>query len=392
MSNKSYVYNSDYVNTSIQSQFFGEKLNIARNDTLKYPIFEKLYNTQTSFFWSPEEVELSKDLIDWRKLEPKYQRIFELNLQYQTLLDSVQERSVGIALLPYVSLPELEQIILAWGFFEQIHSKSYQYILKNLYINPSPIFDGVITDEEIKKRAASVVKYYDDFIEYAQLFSRYGYGTVTINANNITTTYVITEYELCKRLYMCLVNIYILESVRFYVSFSCSFYFAQHMGILKGNASIISMIARDEKLHTAISLNLINNFKRSENNAVMLEVIKDCEPLVVELFERTMNEELDWIEYLFRDCELPGYTKQEAINYLQYLTGNRMRNLGIANKYESVKHPIMWVEDWLNPKNKQVAPQEQELTDSYLVGAVSMKNYQHIKYLELVERYFPQWN
>lgn len=91
-----------------EPMFFGDPVNVARYDQQKHPIFEKLIEKQISFFWRPEEVDVSKDRVDFQKLTEAEKHIFTSNLKYQTLLDSVQGRSPNIAFLPIISLPELE--------------------------------------------------------------------------------------------------------------------------------------------------------------------------------------------------------------------------------------------------------------------------------------------
>ena len=148
-----------------QPMFFGEDLAVQRYDTMKYPIFDKLTQQQLGYFWRPEEVSLQKDRNDYADLRPEQKDIFTSNLKYQTMLDSVQGRGPCLAFLPFCSLPELEGCIVTWDFMETIHSRSYTYIIKNLYPNPDEVFDTIIEDERIEERAKSVTKAYDELID-----------------------------------------------------------------------------------------------------------------------------------------------------------------------------------------------------------------------------------
>ncbi|BCU94775.1 MAG: hypothetical protein CM15mV6_1410 [uncultured marine virus] len=136
-----------------------------RYDEYKYPDFERLTQSQLGFFWRPEEVSLQKDRSDYKTLNDQQKHIYTSNLKYQILLDSVQGRGPGMAFAPYCSLPELEGAIGVWNFMEQIHSRSYTHIIKNVYADPSEVFDTVLDDEKILARAKSVTKAYDDFLE-----------------------------------------------------------------------------------------------------------------------------------------------------------------------------------------------------------------------------------
>lgn len=233
------VFNQEKTNYLEEQMFLGQSVNVSRYDQQKYEVFEKLIERQLSFFWRPEEVDVSKDRRDFASLSESEQHIFISNLKYQTLLDSVQGRSPNVALLPLASIPELETWIETWAFSETIHSRSYTHIIRNITNMPEEVFDSIMENEEILKRAADVSKYYDDLIQYSQYYQLFGYGTHFINGENI----VIDKKELMKKLYLCLMSVNILEAIRFYVSFACSFAFAERK-LMEGNAKIIALIAR----------------------------------------------------------------------------------------------------------------------------------------------------
>lgn len=157
--------------------FLGKPVNVARYDQQKYPIFEKLIEKQLSFFWRPEEVDVSQDRIDFAGLPPHEQHIFLSNLKYQTLLDSIQGRSPNVALLPLVSLPELETWIETWAFSETIHSRSYTHIIRNILTEPARVFDDIVQNPHIIERARDIACYYDELIEYGALYNQLGEGT-----------------------------------------------------------------------------------------------------------------------------------------------------------------------------------------------------------------------
>ena len=277
------VFNKDKnLDATKQSMFFGPDLAVQRYDTMKYPIFDKLTQQQLGYFWRPEEVSLQKDRNDYLELREEQKFIFTSNLKYQTMLDSVQGRGPCLAFLPFVSLPELEGAIVTWDFMETIHSRSYTYIIKNLYSQPNEVFDTIIQDEKIEKRAASVTKTYDDLIEM-------GYKW-TIDKK-------VDLYELKKRLYLAMVSVNILEGLRFYVSFACSFAFGE-LKKLEGSAKIISFIARDESQHLAMSQRIINNWRDFENDKDFTKIIKETEKEVYKMYDDAVDQEKRWATYL----------------------------------------------------------------------------------------------
>ena len=326
-----------------------------RFDQQKYPVFEKLNQQQLGFFWRPEEVSLQKDRNDFNSLTTEQRHIFTANLKYQTLLDSVQGRGPCLAFLPYCSLPELESMIVAWDFMETIHSRSYTYIMKNVYSNPTAVLDTIVQTPEIMARAVTVTESYDRFIEYAQKYHMTGKGNLR---------------EMKKQLYLNLINVNILEGIRFYVSFACSFGFGE-LKLMEGSAKIISLIARDENLHLAVSQNIINNYRNKENDTEMLEIMKECEPEVYAMYDAAVQQEKDWADYLFKDGSMIGLNATLLNQYVEFMANRRMKSIGLTPPYEQStrNNPLPWTEHWLNSRGLQNAPQETEI-ESYVVGGI----------------------
>ena len=337
--------------------FFGEDLNTQRYDEFKYPIFDKLTQKQLGFFWRPEEVSLQKDRNDYQTLDVGQKHIFTANLKYQTLLDSVQGRGPALALLPYCSIPELEGCIIAWDFMESIHSRSYTYIMKNLYPDPTKEFDTILETEPIMARASSVTKDYDDFIEYAK-------------RSNGLSSQDAYAYELKKRFYKMLISINILEGIRFYVSFACTFGFGE-LRLMEGSAKIISLIARDESQHLAITQHIIKNYQKTEKDKVMLKVMKDCKQEVYDMYAQAVQEEKDWAEYLMKDGSMIGLSATLLGNYVEFIANKRLRGIGLEPLYDisSRTNPLPWTQHWLSSRGLQNAPQETEI-ESYIIGGI----------------------
>src|SRR6056300_1084261 len=322
-----------------QPMFFGDDLQIQRYDNMKYPLFDKLTQQQLGYFWRPEEVSLQKDRNDYLDLREEQKFIFTSNLKYQTMLDSVQGRGPCLAFLPFISLPELEGAVVAWDFMETIHSRSYTYIIKNLYSNPSEVFDTIIQDEKIEKRAASVTKTYDDLISM-------GYQW-TIDPKKVDM------YELKKR---------------FYVSFACSFGFGE-LKKLEGSAKIISFIARDESQHLAMSQRIINNWRDYENDKDFTKIIKETEKEVLQMYDDAVQQEKRWATYLFSKGSMIGLSEKLLHQFVEYMANRRMKAIGLTPAYDQKTNPLPWVEHWLNSRSTQNAPQETEI-ESYVIGGI----------------------
>ena len=226
------VFNTEQVDTKKQPMFFGQPLGVQRYDSYKYPVFDRITTQQLGYFWRPEEVSLQKDRGDYQTLRPEQKHIYTSNLKYQIMLDSVQGRGPGMAFIPYCSLPELEACMEVWGFMEMIHSRSYTYIIKNVYANPSEVFDKILDNDRILERAATVTHSYDDFINSAQ---EYGTSAAWRHAQEGAGHFKQERYELKRKLYRAIANVNILEGIRFYVSFACSFAFGE-LKLMEGSA------------------------------------------------------------------------------------------------------------------------------------------------------------
>ena len=360
------VFNTNQVDTLKQPMFFGAPLGVQRYDTYKYPEFDKLTQQQLGFFWRPEEVSLQKDRSDYLTLRPEQKHIFTSNLKYQILLDSVQGRGPVMAFIPYCSLPELEAAMTVWEFMEMIHSRSYTYIIKNVYADPSVVFDKIITDEMILERASSVTSSYDDFINSAQ---QYGTSNTWRFANEGVDLGKTERIELKRKLYRAIANVNILEGIRFYVSFACSFAFGE-LKLMEGSAKIISFIARDENQHLTLTQKILTKWAQGDDPE-MQEIAKEEESYVYKMFENTVNEEKRWAEYLFKDGSMIGLNDKLLWMYVEWIANRRMKSIGLKPMFDipAKTNPLPWTEHWLNSKNMQEAPMETE-KESYLVGAI----------------------
>ncbi len=358
------IFNQKISDTLTQPMFFGDTVNIARFDKQKFEMFEKLTEKQLSFFWRPEEIDVSKDKIDFSKLLPNERHIFISNLQYQILLDSVQGRSPTIAFLPIVSLPEVENWIETWAFSETIHSRSYTHIIRAIVNEPGVVFDDIMKTDEIIQRATSVSKNYDELIKYTQAYCLYGEGKHKLKDEELE----VDLYDIKRMLYLTIMSVNILEAIRFYVSFACSFAFAERK-VMEGNAKIIKLIARDEALHLTSTQHMINLMKSGKDDPDLEKIAKECEPEVIQMFKDATQQEKDWADYLFRDGSMIGLNAEILKHYLEYITNVRMSSLDLEPIFEHRSNPLPWMNHWLDNDNVQVAPQETEIT-SYLVSAI----------------------
>ena len=360
------VFNTNKVDTTKQKMFFGAPLGVQRYDQFKYPVFDKLTQTQLGYFWRPEEVSLQKDRADYQTLRPEQKHIFTANLKYQILLDSVQGRGPGMAFSPFCSLPELEGAMNIWQTMEMIHSRSYTYIIKNVYPDPTEVLDTIVDDDRILERAKSVTAAYDEFLQASQ---EWGAGNRWEQALEQVDSAQWELKELKRKLYRAVVNVYILEGIRFYVSFACSFAFGE-LKMMEGNAKIIGLIARDESQHMTITQNIIKKWLEGDDPD-MREIAKEEEENIIEMFKQCVEEEKNWAEYLFKDGSMIGLNDKLLSKYVEWIANRRMKSIGLKPIFDvpANNNPLPWTEHWLNSKSMQVAPQETEV-ESYVIGGI----------------------
>ena len=360
------VFNTEEVETTKQPMFFGKPLGIQRYDNYKYPVFERLTTQQLGYFWRPEEVSLQKDRSDYQSLRPEQKHIFTSNLKYQILLDSVQGRGPGMAFAPYTALPELESAMNVWQFMEMIHSKSYTYIIKNVYPDPSEVFDTILNDERILDRAKSVTRAYDEFINEAQ---QWGQSNMWKDGWENTQVKDNSTNELKRKLYKAVANVNILEGIRFYVSFACSFAFGE-LKLMEGSAKIISLISRDENQHLVLTQNIMKNWMNGDDPE-MQQIAEEEKDNVISMFKNAVREEKEWAQYLFKDGSMIGLNDKLLSQYVEWIANKRMKALGLDPIYDQPlrNNPLPWTQHWISSKGLHVAPQETEV-ESYVVGGI----------------------
>jgi ribonucleoside-diphosphate reductase beta chain len=350
------AFNNKQFDHTKQPMFFGEELSVARFDRMRYPKFDNLTEQAHGFFWRPSEVDVSKDRHDFNhKLSENDRRIFVSNLQYQILLDSVQGRSPVQILLPICSLPELEVWIETWSFGETIHSKSYTHIIRNVFNDPSEVFDEILTIPEIIERADSVTESYN---ELEQL-------TVDYKATGEVTD------ELRLALFKCMISVFALEAIRFYVSFACSFSFNER-GLMEGNSKIIKLIARDEYLHQGATHFIITRWLKGVDDPEMTRIARDNKHLITEILKETAEQEMAWAKHLFQNGAVIGLNEKVLSTYVQFLTDECLTHFELPRLYNVTENPLPWMDKYTRSDNVQISPQETELS-SYIVGGLDTK-------------------
>ncbi len=351
------------IDNTTQKLFLDDRgTGIARYDQVKYNVFARLTKEQKGFFWQPEEINLTKDSKDYKLLTVHEQNIFRYNLMRQIVLDSVQGRAPALAFLPVCTLPELESWIVWWTASEQVHSDSYTYIIRNLYSDPSVIFDNIMSIPEIVACTEDISKYYDQLDE---AIIQYKQSIINFRPQaDIDRFY----HNLKKAIWLALNAVNALEGIRFYVSFACSWAFAE-LGKMEGNAKIIRLICRDENLHLGGTQTLIKLLVKDDPDFAEIAVNPDVQAEVRKIFTDVINQEKAWAKFLFKGGSMIGLSEQLLVDYVDYIAYTRMTSIGLEPVVSKKTNSLPWTQNWISSKNLQVTPQQTELT-SYIIGSV----------------------
>ena len=338
--------------------FLDGDVGMQRYEQVKYSQFDILTEQQLGFFWRPQEIDLSKDSKDFKDLTDHEKHIFTSNLKRQIILDSVQGRAPISTFGCITSLPEVESWITAWTFSEMIHSKSYTHIIKNIYPNPTEVFDQIMDIEDIVDCAEDISRYYDKLSEYNLKKHLLSVGQLA--------PIDYSEYQHKKYIWLALHSVNALEGVRFFVSFACAWAFAEN-GKMAGNAEIIKMICRDENLHLSSTQKLLDLLPKDDEDFIKIK--EETLPEVLEIWERVITQEKDWADFLFKDGSMIGLNANILKEYVEFIAQRRMKMIGLESQYNIKSNPLPWTIEWISGKSVQTAPQELEQTE-YIVGGI----------------------
>lgn len=357
---KGSLYTPNRIDFKTQPIFFGDGKNVQRYEDVKYPFFDSLAKEMWKLHWTEDkEVDLTKDKNDFQTLSLGEQHIFVSNIKFQTLLDSIQGRAPILTFGQVQNLPEIEDCLTKIQAFEVLHSRSYTHILRNIFTKPSEILDQILIDDMILERSNEIIKYYDEFyydvLEY-QIMCHKGAIISKGFMEKIKTS-----------LYLALINLNILEGIRFYVSFACSFAFAENKK-MEGNAKIIKFIARDENKHLEFSQKLINILRKIEAEG-FINIIPSLENKVYDMYDIATSQENNWADYLFKNGSLIGLNAPLLKQYMKYITNNRLKAIGYKPIFDKTENSLTWMSTWLSSKGTENLLQETDNT-SYLVGAL----------------------
>lgn len=369
MSQLDYSKIPDYSNRQMFLDLAGP-VTIQRYEEYAFPKIAQFLATQKGSFWSPNEVTLMKDQIDFKEASRSTRHIYTSNLLRQTTLDSIQGRSPAQIFTPVCSVPEIEGLVLWWSAFEQIHSESYSHIIKNIYNVPVEQFNAIHGIPEIVNMANGIDKFYNDL--YILNSKKVLYALASPEAQAFLH---VSEHEHIKAIWMALIASYGLEAIRFMVSFATSLGMVENR-IFIGSGNIISLILQDETLHTKWTAYIINQLIKVDHR--FRDIANELRQEAADALLSVIDEEKNWAKYLFKEGPMIGMNEKIMCDHVDYTAGVRLGEIGMKHNTKIKTAPLPWFNKHFNTNKKQTALQENESV-SYVIGSMTAS----INYAEL---------
>ncbi|MVW16733.1 ribonucleotide-diphosphate reductase subunit beta, partial [Escherichia coli] len=188
------------------------------------------------------------------------------------------------------------------------------HIIRGTVDDPSIVFDGIVTDDEILNRAISISAEYDRL--YGMTCERQSLGEKEFERLYVNE-YGWEPYPLHRQLFRTLVSITALEAIRFYVSFACTFAFGERK-LLEGNTKIMRFIARDEALHCEGTERMIRFMRTGREGLLWKEIAADEENVIYDTMKSVAEQEMNWADYLFKDGSMIGLNADILKTYVKY--------------------------------------------------------------------------
>jgi ribonucleoside-diphosphate reductase beta chain len=356
------LYTTKQINLSKEPLFFGSGRNTQRFDVLKYPFFDTNNDKQQSLFWRPQEVSLNTDRQHFDKILKSHEKgIVTKTIQRLIFLDSLQGRSPLLTFGQITTLPEFENILGTWQFFEgSIHSRSYSYLLQNVYSKPDEVFDGSFKIPLLMKHADSITSYYNELyglvIDY-QYYLRHNKKIESSFMKEIRTLIILA-----------FINVNILEGIRFYSGFASVWAITEGQGYIPGISKILRLICRDENQHLAFTQRTLNILKKQKEEGFTNIYAKLEKDKIFSMYENAYNEEVAWSDFLYEDGSVLGLNSELMKNYLKFMTNKRLRGIGMSNMFDNTSDPLPWMNNWIQESVVETAPQELESSDYQMAG------------------------
>lgn len=266
---------------------------------MKPKLFQQ-YKNHVSVFWTPEELDLSKDMKDWVRLQPNEQHFIKNVLAFFAGSDGIIQENIAARFMNEVQLSEARQFYSVQLMMEAIHSETYSLLI-DTYIDEKAEKDHLF-------RAIQTIPCVKGKAEWAQKW-------IESKEENFATR---------------LIAFAVVEGIFFSGSF-CAIYWLKERGLMPGLTTSNEFIARDEGLHTDFACALYEEIEQKLPKAKVHKIIREA----VKIEKQFITESLP--------CHLVGMNDKLMAQYIEFVADRLSSQLGYGKIY-STSNPFDFME------------------------------------------------
>lgn len=356
--NSQHLFNKEVIDFASEPLFLGTGRNVSRLDLSIEPFIKKSKDNAIGLMWFATDFTYTEDGKDYASMDIPLQRLFLKNLKFQNLLDSVAARSVVEVFIPITTNPQLESWWYQHAFFENnVHSETYAEIIKALPVNAKEIFDDIMINPNIIKRAEEVVSIFEECVVHN--------SKMVLNNSGVDVGYDLEnhKFSIVKSLYA----LNALEAILFKSSFLTSFAFKEN-GLMTSTGDAIKKIQLDEIGHYGMTASIINRLIEDPQWAYICAAVKDE---MQAMYATIIEADYEWIDHLFEEgAVLLGISADVLKEYVDYNAKNVMTSIGLDAIKEDTFNPCSWANKYVKSSNVQTAMKEKN-SANYLLGKLN---------------------
>jgi len=296
---------------------------------IKYNWARKYYKTGVANNWTPEEVNMQKDVEMWKSptvLSADERRVVMYNMGFFSTAESLTANNLVLAVYQHVTNPESRQYLLRQAFEEAIHTDTFIYCCDTLGLDPEDVYTMYMNIPSIKKK--------DDYV-------------VDMTKSIFDPKFKTDSLENIQKFVHDLVGFYvIMEGIFFYAGFVMMLSFLRQNKMV-GVGEQFQFILRDESIHLAFGTDLINTIVH-ENPAIWT---LEFQKVITENIKKAVELEHEYA----KDC-LPrgilGLNAEVIRQYIEYIADRRLERINLPKVYDS-KNPFPWMSEVIDLRKEK---------------------------------------
>ncbi len=296
---------------------------------MKYKWARQHYKNGVANNWTPEEVNMQKDVETWKHptaLSDDERRLIMWNMGFFSTAESLTANNIVLSVYKHITNPECRQYLLRQAYEEAIHTDTFIYCCDTLGLDPDEVYNMYMTIPSIKAK--------DDFV-------------VEITKSILDDQFKTDSQENIQKFVHDLVGYYvIMEGIFFYAGFVMMLSFLRQ-NKMTGIGEQFQFILRDESVHLAFGTDLINEIV-SENPSIWTEEFKKK---ITENIKRAVELEYEYT----KDC-LPrgilGLNADGIYEYIKYIADRRLERIGLPKVYNA-ENPFPWMSEIMDLRKEK---------------------------------------